>query len=261
MFAGLEEEPLGRDADEAAAPSSAAAGAAGATAPAAARKRRRSAPARSDRAQKAQRKKADARRPRKGPREARDAYDSGSNASSSKSRGPYIQIRGPRDSPLSVSVMNTTTAGEEEEAGARRKGGEDFRNGVRGVRGVRGLHASTLGLRYDASTPDATWLCAFCQRGPHAASLGDLFGPYTLDNDCDEYRALDEATRRRYSSDEAWFHEACGVWAPGVLAAGARVWGLGAACRARAHVPCAAAAGWRLAEAELRALCPRHAPL
>uniref|UniRef100_A0A2H1WR74 SFRICE_022209 n=1 Tax=Spodoptera frugiperda TaxID=7108 RepID=A0A2H1WR74_SPOFR len=291
MFAGLEEEPLGQDADEAPAPAApateGAGGAAGATAPAAARKRRRSAPARSERGQKAQRKKADARRPRKGPRDAaRDAYDSGSNASSSKSRGPYIQIRGPRDSPLSVSVMNTTTGGEEEDAGGRRKGGEDFRNGVRGVRAVRGLHASTLGLRYDASTPDATWLCAFCQRGPHAASLGDLFGPYTLDNDCDEYRALDEATRRRYSSDEAWFHEACGVWAPGLLAAGARLWGLGPAvwgarntrcahcgaagaalacaaraCRARAHLPCARAAAWRLHDAELRALCPRHAPL
>uniref|UniRef100_A0A2A4J3F1 PHD-type domain-containing protein n=1 Tax=Heliothis virescens TaxID=7102 RepID=A0A2A4J3F1_HELVI len=185
--------------------------------PAAARKRRRSAPARSERRQgraeprnkKAQRKKAEARRPRKGPRDpARDAYDSGSNASSSKSRGPYIQIRGPRDSPLSVSVMNTA-AGEEEEGGSRRKG-EEFRNGVR----VRGLHASTLGLRYDASTPDASWRCAFCARGPHAAALGDLFGPYALDTDCDEYRAMDEATRRRYCSsagaaDEVWFHEAC----------------------------------------------------
>lgn len=100
------------------------------------------------------------------------------------------QIRGPRDSPLSVSVMNTT-AGEEEESGGRRKAGEEFRGvrGARGVRGVRrGLHASTLGLRYDASTPDKTWLCAFCQRGPHAAALGDLFGPYTLDTDCEEYR-------------------------------------------------------------------------
>ncbi|KAH9628635.1 hypothetical protein HF086_007840 [Spodoptera exigua] len=246
MFAGLEEEPLGRDADEAAAPSSAGSGSAAASA--VARKRRRSAPARSDRAQKGQRKKADTRRPRKGPRDAaRDAYDSGSNASSSKSRGPYIQIRGPRDSPLSVSVMNTSAAGgEEEESGARRKAGEEFRNGVRGL---RGLHASTLGLRYDASTPDATWLCAFCQRGPHAASLGDLFGPYTLDNDCDEYRALDEATRRRYASDEVWLHEACGVWAPGLLAAGARVWGLGPAVWAARASRCAVcgAAGAALA--------------
>ncbi|KAJ8727903.1 hypothetical protein PYW08_016288 [Mythimna loreyi] len=288
MFAGLEEEP-------APAPDVAAASADEAAAPAAARKRRRSAPARSERSRddarkKAQRKKTEARRPRKGPRDHKDAYDSGSNASSSKSRGPYIQIRGPRDSPLSVSVMNTST-GEEEDASTRRKGGEEFRNGVRGVRGVRGLHASTLGLRYDATTPDATWLCAFCQRGPHAASLGDLFGPYALDFDSDEYRSLDEATRRRYCSgaggaaDEVWFHEACAVWAPGLVACGARLWGLGAAvwgaraarcaacagpgaalacaargCRARAHLPCARAPpAWALQEDEFRALCPRHA--
>ncbi|XP_049699612.2 nascent polypeptide-associated complex subunit alpha, muscle-specific form isoform X2 [Helicoverpa armigera] len=293
MFAGLEEEPLASP--TAAGTDATAASADEASAPAAARKRRKSAPARAERRQgrveprnkKAQRKKAEARRPRKGPRDpARDAYDSGSNASSSKSRGPYIQIRGPRDSPLSVSVMNTTT-GEEEDATSRRKGGEEFRNGVRGV---RGLHASTLGLRYDASTPDASWLCAFCARGPHACALGDLFGPYALDTDCDEYRSLDEATRRRYctgasgAADEVWFHEACAVWAPGLVACGARVWGLppavwgaraarcghcgapGAAlacgargCVARAHLPCARPQGWALHEDEFRAACPHHA--
>ncbi|XP_075973194.1 uncharacterized protein LOC142974632 isoform X2 [Anticarsia gemmatalis] len=298
MFAGIEEEPPAEPAPPADAAQSGDSAAAGAGA--AGRKRRRSAPARPERRaprglasidtprKKQQKKKQDARRPRKGPREisVKDAYDSGSNASSGKSRGPYIQIRGPRDSPLSVSVMNNST-GEEEDSGSRRKHGEEFRNGVRGVRGVRGLHASTLGLRYDATTPDATWLCAFCQRGPHAASLGDLFGPYQLDTDCEEFRALDEATRRRYCSDvtgaadEVWFHEACGVWAPGLVAAGARLWGLAAAvwgaraarcadcgaagaalacgaraCRARAHLPCARA--WSLRD-DFRALCPAHA--
>lgn len=37
------------------------------------------------------------------------AYDSGSNASSSRSRGPFVQIRGPRDSPLAVNIINTPT--------------------------------------------------------------------------------------------------------------------------------------------------------
>lgn len=308
MFAGIEEEPLTEPAaDPDAAQASSTAGVAEVAAPTGARKRRRSAPARPERRpprgllseesmrKKQQKKKQDARRPRKGPRDAttKDAYDSGSNASSSKSRGPYIQIRGPRDSPLSVSVMNTT-ADEEEEAGARRKCAEDFRNGVRGVRGVRGLHASTLGLRYDATTPDLTWLCAFCQRGPHADALGDLFGPYHLEIDCDEFRSLDEATRRRYwpdaagagggaaGADEVWFHAACGVWAPGLLCAGARVWGLASAvwgaraarcspcgapgaalacaarsCPARAHLPCARTL-WLLRD-DFRALCPAHA--
>ncbi|CAG9786377.1 unnamed protein product [Diatraea saccharalis] len=161
-----------------------------------AKKRRKSAPTKGDRKaarvarrastaddgarRKTNRKKETKTKKRDAP--VKDAYDSGSNASSSRSRGPYIQIRGPRDSPLSVSVINAST-GEEEEAGVIRRKGEEFRNGLR----ARGLHASTLGLRYDATTPDATWRCAFCERGPHAAGLGDLFGPYTIDNDVEEY--------------------------------------------------------------------------
>lgn len=177
---------------------------------------------------------------------------------------------------MSVCVMNATT-GEEEETVARRRTTERR----------RGLHASTLGLRYDAATRDLTWLCAFCGRAPHAASLGDLFGPYVLDTDLAEYRALDDSSRRVFATDggrhEAWMHADCAVWAPGVVAAGARVWGLPRAvwaaaaerchlcsrhgapiactarnCTARAHLPCARAAPWRLDEADFRALCPAH---
>lgn len=43
------------------------------------------------------------------------AYDSGSNTSSTKSRGPFIQIKGPRDSPLSVNVINSSINDEDGE--------------------------------------------------------------------------------------------------------------------------------------------------
>ncbi|XP_059059118.1 nascent polypeptide-associated complex subunit alpha, muscle-specific form-like [Achroia grisella] len=301
MFAGLEEAPAGNDNNgtESAPDSSRK------PQTAKARKRRKSAPAKGERKasrrlsrastvddgprRKIPRKKINSGKGKKGKEPVKDAYDSGSNASSSRSRGPYIQIRGPRDSPLSVSVINASTGEDDSEMPThRRKNGEEFRNGLR----ARGLHASTLGLRYDASTADVTWRCVFCERGPHAAApvapLGDLFGPYAVSTDCDEYRALDESVRRGVGgggSAEVWFHEACGVWAPGVVAAGARVWGLPAAvwgargascarcarpgaalacsaraCPARAHLPCAPAAGWRLDPAAFRALCPRHAP-
>lgn len=95
MFAGLEEEKPSAASDVGEAPGPA-------SALTIAKKRRKSAPARSDRRRprgddnqkrKVQRKKSDATRSRK-PKDisVKDAYDSGSNASSSRSRGPYIQV-------------------------------------------------------------------------------------------------------------------------------------------------------------------------
>lgn len=303
MFAGLEEEPKVTETESDSQPH----------APPPTTKRRKSAAPRAERSRKPARKKSESSKSKKKTTTVstatltKDAYDSGSNASSSRSRGPYIQIRGPCESPLSVCVINTSTGDDEDPVvrrngrsvgGGTAKGGagrakapagrakakrEEFRNGAR--LGGRGLHASTLGLRYDASTPDLTWLCVFCRRGPHADSLGDLFGPYQLENDCEEYRTMEEASRVRYESegDTVWFHMACAVWAPGLVAWGARLWGLGPAvwgarasrcicgqegaqlacysrgCPARAHLPCATARGWRLQEDLFRALCPRHA--
>lgn len=107
------------------------------------------------------------------------AYDSGSNASSSKSKGPYIQIKGPRDSPLSVSVVNTPTNDED---GDRRvpktkkfHDDSEYRHKVRS----KGLHSSTLSNKYDAQTKDTSWICVFCKRGPHASELsGEFFLSY-----------------------------------------------------------------------------------
>ncbi|KAK5641315.1 hypothetical protein RI129_009862 [Pyrocoelia pectoralis] len=146
------------------------------------------------------------------------AYDSGSNASSSRSRGPFIQIRGPRESPISVNVVNTPTNDEdtEKKVNKSKKYHDDteYRHKVRS----RGLHCSTLSNKYDAQTRDATWICVFCKRGPHATDPhlsgpsrfnaniqipppGDLFGPYIITTDSSEYqRRLDDPYDQQFKS-------------------------------------------------------------
>lgn len=132
------------------------------------------------------------------------AYDSGSNASSSKSRGPFIHIKGPRDSPLSVSVVNAPLTEEDLEKKLHKSkkfhDDSEYRHKVRS----RGLHCSTLSNKYDAQTRDASWMCAFCKRGPHTTEIkgsstisastlqsttpsGDLFGPYVITNQSPEF--------------------------------------------------------------------------
>lgn len=140
------------------------------------------------------------------------SYDSGSNASSNRSKGPFIQIRGPRDSPISVSIVNAPSGEDDpEKAGKHIKAKKfhddsEYRHKVRS----KGLHCSTLSNKYDAQTRDASWICVFCKRGPHATdpllpgpspfsldtpqySPGDLFGPYIISTDCPEYqRRIDD---------------------------------------------------------------------
>lgn len=48
-------------------------------------------------------------------------YDSGSNASSIRSRGPVVHVEGPRDSPLSIQVVNVPREEEEEKSKEKRK--------------------------------------------------------------------------------------------------------------------------------------------
>lgn len=143
------------------------------------------------------------------PLPTKDAYDSGSNASSSKSRGPYVQIKGPRDSPLSVSVINTPIQEDDVDKPLQKirnlkakpslNTDINFRNKVKS----KGLHTSTLSMKYDATTTDTSWICVFCKRGPHTRDgssntavheksqhMGDLFGPYLVTTDCPDYASM-----------------------------------------------------------------------
>lgn len=53
---------------------------------------------------------------------------------------------------------------------------------------VRGLHVSTLSNKYDAVTTDISWMCVFCKLGPHKYGLGDLFGPFILSTESEDFQ-------------------------------------------------------------------------
>ncbi|XP_012064283.1 PREDICTED: uncharacterized protein CG5098 [Atta cephalotes] len=118
------------------------------------------------------------------------AYDSGSNASSIRSRGPVVHVEGPRDSPLSIQVVNAPREEEEEKSKEKRKsvgngnGGRSKRLShqndldYRGKVSRAGLFSSTLSSRYDAHTTDSTWICVFCKQGPHSVIPGDSSRPH-----------------------------------------------------------------------------------
>lgn len=137
-------------------------------------------------------------------------YDSSSNVCSAKSKGPFLHIKGPRSSPISVSIVNTPAKDEDDsEKKIKTKKFHDdseYRHKVRS----KGLHCSTLSNKYDAQTKDATWICVFCKKGPHnngrngenySFPSGDLFGPYFISMDCDEYeRRLDDPYDKNFKS-------------------------------------------------------------
>ncbi|XP_022236047.1 uncharacterized protein LOC106476483, partial [Limulus polyphemus] len=93
------------------------------------------------------------------------------------SLGPYIHIVGTKERPLSVSVINLALTGEEM---AKPRVQVANRNPNRRLHVG---HVSTLSSAYDAFTKDETWLCAFCHRRSHVDDLGDLFGPYYIEDD------------------------------------------------------------------------------
>lgn len=144
------------------------------------------------------------------------AYDSGSNTSSTKSRGPFVQIKGPRDSPIAVNIINTPINEDEidKKTTKPKKFHDDseYRFKVKS----KGLHSSTLSNKYDAQTRDITWICAFCKRGPHATDPnttgpstfnaavpppGDLFGPYIVSTRTSEFeRRIDDPYDKQFIS-------------------------------------------------------------
>ncbi|KAH8308857.1 hypothetical protein KR059_002533 [Drosophila kikkawai] len=98
-------------------------------------------------------------------------------------KSPFILIK----PDGSVSIKNTHSAEDVNEKQTKVK------KALHERKNLRGMHSSTLSNRYDADTTDSTWICVFCKRGPHKLGLGDLFGPYLVTSDCEEYRAALQA--------------------------------------------------------------------
>lgn len=82
------------------------------------------------------------------------AYDSGSNASSIRSRGPVVHVEGRRDSPLSIQVVNAPREEEEEKNKEKRKSNG---NGNAGRGSTRLSHQNDLDYRGTRLRYIGTW--------------------------------------------------------------------------------------------------------
>ncbi|EDW01449.1 uncharacterized protein CG5098 [Drosophila grimshawi] len=95
-------------------------------------------------------------------------------------KSPFILIK----PDGTISIKNTHSAEDVNEKQTKKK----QTKAPHERKNLRGMHSSTLSNRYDADTTDSSWICVFCKCGPHKLGLGDLFGPYLVSIDCEEYR-------------------------------------------------------------------------
>uniref|UniRef100_A0A182N9N4 PHD-type domain-containing protein n=1 Tax=Anopheles dirus TaxID=7168 RepID=A0A182N9N4_9DIPT len=100
-----------------------------------------------------------------------------------KYKGPYVQVK----TDGSHTVINAPINEEDNDKAQNKskKFGNSFNSSERSK--IRGLHVSTLSTKYDADTTDMSWMCVFCKTGPHKFRLGDLFGPYIISTNSNEF--------------------------------------------------------------------------
>lgn len=102
-------------------------------------------------------------------------------------KGPFLQVR---TNGNCLTVVNAPLIEDDpEKAQNKMKIKKNIHNQTINERNkLRGLHVSTLSMKYDADTTDASWMCVFCKMGPHKCGLGDLFGPYIMTTTSDEFQ-------------------------------------------------------------------------
>ena len=69
---------------------------------------------------------------------------------------------------------------------------------------MKSMHYDAMSPDYDADNHDPTFVCAFCGQKSHYRGLGDLFGPYWVED----------------GARDVWMHVDCAVWVPCVLLVG-----------------------------------------
>lgn len=109
--------------------------------------------------------------------------DSTANDVFNKFRGPYVHV----DRDGTVDVINAPLNEEIAEKQSKFKKSYISQRPADRNR-VRGLHVSTLSNKYDAVTTDISWMCVFCKLGPHKYGLGDLFGPFILSTESEDFQ-------------------------------------------------------------------------
>lgn len=99
-------------------------------------------------------------------------------------RGPYVHV----SNDGTTNVINTPL--HEESSDKQKNSNRNFEILAASERNkLRGLHVSTLSNKYDADNRDTSWMCVFCKLGPHKYGLGDLFGPFIMTTESEEYHA------------------------------------------------------------------------
>lgn len=102
---------------------------------------------------------------------------------------PFVKIHKDGNFSIINQIVNGDDENGEKATGKTKKSQKPEKK-------IRGLHVSTLSNKYDADKRDLTWICVFCKLGPHKHKLGDLFGPYIVNQKSEEFRyaAQDPAT-------------------------------------------------------------------
>ena len=85
--------------------------------------------------------------------------------------GPIVRLKGGKENPTSVEIINTHDAADAYRV-SKRKGRHG--NEIQSER-----NANTLTYPMSDTVP---WICAFCGKSTNYSILGDLFGPYFLEN-------------------------------------------------------------------------------